>query len=60
MRLCKVGIELNAEKLYAFRPGSIDRSLGSIDQSLGSIDQSSGKMFFAEFSNSALVILKRF
>ena len=33
VHLCKVGIELNAEKINAFRPGSIDRSLGSIDRS---------------------------
>ena len=39
VRLCKVGIELNAEKINAFRFGSIDRSLGSINRS-------SGRMFF--------------
>ena len=39
VHLCKVGIELNAEKINAFRPGSINRSLGSIDRS-------SGRMFF--------------
>ena len=52
--LCKVGIKLNAEKLYAFRPSSIDRSLGSIDRS-------SDRMFFCRiFSNLALGVLKCF
>ena len=41
VHLCKVGIELNVEKINAFRPGSIDRSLGSIDRS-------SSRMFFLQ------------
>ena len=44
--------QVDAEIYIAFRPGSIDRSLGSINRK-------SGQMRFLQNSNSALVHLKR-